>query len=91
MTDLLLDALSVYRLTKLAVDDAIFDTQRNAFVDRMKAAEHDKLAYLATCYWCTSVSIGFAVVVARRLFPRLWSYCARALAFSAAAGILSER
>lgn len=91
MTDLTLDALSVFRLARLATEDAIFDDRRNAFVDRMNATGHDKLAYLATCTWCTSAYVAVAVVVARRAFPRAWPACARVLAFSAVAGILSER
>lgn len=91
MTDLALDCLATFRLARLATEDAIFDAPRNRFVDRMNAAGHDKVAYLATCSWCTSVTIAAAVVVARRAFPRAWPACARVLAFSAVAGILSER
>lgn len=91
MTDLALDALSVFRLARLATEDAIFDGPRNRFVDRMNAAGHDKVAYLATCNWCSSIWAGAAVVIARRVFPRVWPACARVLAFSAVAGILSER
>lgn len=91
MTDLALDALAVFRLTHLVVDDAIFDRQRALYVDRMNAAGHPKFAEVVQCSWCTGVWAAFAVVIARRLFPRLWSACARALAFSAITGILSER
>lgn len=91
MTDLALDALAVFRLTHLVVDDAILDTPRNALVDRLNGEGHAKLAYLVSCPWCVSPYVAVGVVVARRLFPKAWSLCARVLAFSAITGILSER
>lgn len=48
-----------------------------------------KLATLVTCRWCSSVWIGFAVVVARRLAPRAWPPIAEALALSAGAALLA--
>jgi hypothetical protein len=48
-----------------------------------------KLATLVTCRWCAGVWIGFGVVVARRIVPRLWSPVADALALSAAAALLA--
>jgi hypothetical protein len=89
--DLALDALSVYRLTHLVTDDAILDGARAAYVDRMVESGHAKFAEVVQCSWCTGVWCAFGVVVARRAFPRAWSAVARALAFSAVAGILSER
>lgn len=91
MTDLALDALATFRLSKLIVDDVILDGPRNRFVDRMTAAGHPKLVWLAGCPWCVSPYVAVAVIVARRVFPRAWPACARVLAFSAVAGILSER
>lgn len=91
MTDLLLDALAVYRLTHLLTDDAIFDKQRAQVQDALRAAGHTKVAYFVTCSWCSGLWFAAGVVLARRLFPRVWSPCARVLAFSAATGILSER
>lgn len=49
-----------------------------------------KLAYLVTCPWCSGAYVAAAVVVARRLVPRLWSPVAEALALSAAAGLIAE-
>lgn len=91
MTDLALDALAVFRISRLLTDDAILDAPRSRYVDRMTERGHENLAYLATCGWCVSAHVAFGVVVARRLFPLAWSPVARALAFSAVAGILSER
>ncbi len=48
-----------------------------------------RLTSLAWCRWCSSVYVGFAVVVARRRFPRQWAPIAEALAFSAGAALLA--
>lgn len=40
------------------------------------------LATLLACPWCVSVWVGFGVVAARRIVPRLWDPVARALALS---------
>lgn len=49
-----------------------------------------KLATLATCPWCASVYIGFGVVALRHFVPGFWRPIARALAFSAVAGLVSQ-
>lgn len=48
-----------------------------------------KLATLITCRWCSGVWISFAVVAARRLFPRAWPPIAEALALSVGAALLA--
>lgn len=47
------------------------------------------LATLVTCRFCASVWIGFAVVIARRRFPRQWAPIAEALALSAGAALIA--
>lgn len=49
-----------------------------------------KLAFLVTCPWCAGMWVALGVVAARRLVPRAWAPLARALAFSAVAGLMSE-
>lgn len=48
-----------------------------------------KLAYLLTCPWCVGMYVAGAVVVLDRRPPRWWPAIRRALAVSAAAGILA--
>lgn len=123
MIPLLLDALAVFRLTKLVVDDVLLVDQRDAIVEaayvsagRREAmleefglesdqrrpdfwaavvvpndADPPKLATLVTCPWCAGMWVALGAVAARHLAPRAWRPLARALAFSAAAGIIAER
>jgi hypothetical protein len=84
------DALAVFRLTKLVVDDEIFADVRDKLLDRFPP-ESTKLGYLITCPWCVSIYLGGAVVVARLVAPRQWDLAARALSFSALTGLVAER
>jgi hypothetical protein len=88
--DLAVDALAVFRLTKLVVDDEIFADAREKLLDRFHPDE-TKIGYLITCPWCVSIWAGGAVVVARAVAPRAWDLAAQALAFSAVTGLVAER
>lgn len=88
--DLAVDALAVFRLTRLAVEDEITADARSRWFER-----HDpgttKLGYLLTCPWCTGFWVSAAAVAARSLAPGLWEPAAKVLALSAAAGIMHSR
>lgn len=49
-----------------------------------------KLATLVTCRWCMGVWVGAAVVVARRVAPRVWAPVADAAVCAAAAALLAR-
>lgn len=49
-----------------------------------------KLAFLVTCPWCAGMWVALGVVVADRIAPRPWRSLRRALAMSAAAGLIAE-
>ncbi len=85
---LLLDAVATYRLTRLLIEDDLLDRPRAAVFERL--AGHPKLTELASCPWCLSVWCAFGVLAARRFAPRAWDPIARALTFSAMAGVMSE-
>jgi hypothetical protein len=89
-TDLLVDALAVFRLTKLVNDDEIFADVRDKLLDRFHP-EDTKIGYLITCPWCVSIYAGAAAALARELAPRQWDVVARMLAFSAATGMVAEK
>lgn len=105
MIDLALDALSVYRLTRLVTTDAIMQPARDAVGRRavVRVPHGDSsypaagrkpwpfLADLMRCDWCVSMWIGFGVMAARRLAPDVWQPVATALAFSTVAGLIAER
>lgn len=124
-TELVLDALATYRLTKLVTDDSLLDGPRDAvvrwsFIRSWRGPLDDplqrtlrwegqpvdttpepgewadyaradptapKLATLLTCRWCAGMWVALGVVVARAAAPKAWAPLARALAFSAVAGL----
>lgn len=86
MTDLLLDALATFRLTRLVVADTLLEEPRARLLVRLETSGHHKLAEGLSCMWCVSIWLAPAVVIARRRAPRAWDPVARTLAFSAVAG-----
>lgn len=92
--DDVVDALAVYRLTRLVVEDRVpFGPLREAVKRRAlrdwdpTSVESPYLVELLSCRWCASVWVAMAVLVLRRL-PG-WKYLARILAASAVTGLLS--
>lgn len=81
---IVLDALAVFRLTRLILDDSITAFIRNPIVKNGP----DKAMELFTCPWCMSVWMAAAVVALQSTVPSLWIYPAAVLAFSAVAGLL---
>lgn len=53
-------------------------------------ADPPKLAFLVTCPWCAGMWVALGVVVVDRVAPRPWRSLRRALAMSAAAGLIAE-
>ncbi len=87
------DALAVYRITRLVVDDVILDAPRErmfGWLDGRSSARPSKVAELLDCSWCVAVWVAFGVVGLRGVLPRAWAPVARGLALSAVAGLISE-
>lgn len=101
------DALAVYRLTRLVVEDVLTEPLREKIIGAAYRVRYGpghgiedhhagrldepKIATLITCPWCASVWVAAGVVVVRRVAPTVWSPVARLLAFSAAAGMIAVR
>lgn len=93
----LIDALATFRLTRLIQADAFppivhvkKSMREHLFIPGSPSVEYfDELAY--NCPWCLSFWVAAIVVTARRFVPRLWDPVARALAFSAVSGVITER
>ena len=83
--NLLVDALAVFRLTRLVTRDRILEPVR-----ARAEAGPEWLRYLSGCPWCISIHAAVGVVVARRLAPKAWGPLAEVLAFSAVAGLIAE-
>lgn len=84
------DALAVYRLTKLVIDDEITSDVRDKLFERFPP-ESTKIGFMLTCPWCVSIWAGLGVVAARRVAPELWDGLSTALAASSVTGLLEER
>jgi hypothetical protein len=81
---LIVNALAVYRLTRLVTDDELTDPLRTwVFKHRGETAQ-----YFVTCPWCVSVWFAFAVVLLNIWVPLVWMPIAVALALAAMAGFL---
>ena len=88
--DYVLGAAATARLARLVTRDTIFDDARLRYVRHMDKSSHPKLAELAVCPWCISVWIGGAVALAGHGRAPGYRLVTSALAFSLAAGIVSE-
>jgi hypothetical protein len=100
---LILDALACYRLTRLVVADTITERlrqwlagrveldDRNLDGSRIVVAARPRLAEFLHCPWCVSFWSAIGVVLMGSLLPTACLYLTAVLAFSALAGIISER
>lgn len=63
LTVLVLLALAAYRVTRLIVIDAIFDTPRDTAYNWLerKGWTGDKLSYLISCTWCAGVWVSAGI------------------------------
>lgn len=82
------DALAVYRLTRLFAQDEITEPARDALVDWLTNNGHPKLAILAGCPYCQSVYYAAAVTWLRLRYPKEWEPLARFLAAAGATAII---
>lgn len=97
MSDLVVDALAVARLTRLiTVDTVPFGNLREVVKSGAWAKHHQdhpaddgepKLVELLECPWCTSAYCAMFVLCARRIAPRAWNPIAKLLAGSQIAGM----
>ena len=90
VSDDIKDALAVYRLTRLVIEDEITQDMREKIWERYPP-QSTKIGYLISCPWCSSIWLGAGVAVARRFAPRVWGVVSLALAGSAVAGLIEER
>jgi len=86
-SDLAIDALAAYRLTRLITEDrAPFGPARDWVLRRWP---NSVTADWVSCAWCSGLWIAAGVTVVRSAAPRWWPPAATALALSAATGLLS--
>jgi hypothetical protein len=90
MLDLLIDGFACHRITRLIVEDTVFDRPRHRVKQALHEAGWPAGIDLLGCPWCVGVWVGFGVAVARWRFPRAWPAVARALAIADVAGVISS-
>lgn len=98
---LILDALAVFRLTHLIINDSITAPVRDRLIGRAYGRSRDiqghlppiaarpRMAEFLTCPWCVSPWIAAGVVLLQALAPAVCLIVCAVLAFSAVAGLLS--
>lgn len=87
---LLVDALAVYRLTRLVTRDSYPPAEwLRATVERRWGGS--PWSELAVCPWCLSAWVAVVVVAARLALPAWWTPVALVLTYSAVTGLLSSR
>jgi hypothetical protein len=86
--DTAVDALAVFRLTRLLQVDEVppMPAVRKAVLDRIATTPWGQLV---DCPWCLSVWVGLLVAVARRATPRVWGALSFVLASSAVTGLIT--
>lgn len=87
--NLVTDALAVYRLTKLIMDDRITLEFRDWVWNRFPP--QTKIGFLLTCPWCVSIWAAAAVIGMRKAFPECGDILSKILATSALTGIAYQR
>lgn len=91
---LVVDALAVYRLTRLVTTDEVTAPLRSKALDRWPPHRADgtpRWSYALTCDWCASIYVSAGAVAASKMFPRAWNLAAAVLAASAVTGLVSSR
>lgn len=87
---LVLHALAVFRLSRLAAVDVVLAGPRDRLVARLEP-RRPLLAYLVSCVWCLSVWVAVGWFVLAVLLPTPAAIVAVPLAWSAAAGLLAQK
>lgn len=88
LVTLIIYALATFRVSRLVIEDAVFETLRNKIWDRFPPSHG--LGYILTCYWCSSIYIATAFTIGYILIPSVMFYVALFLALSATTGIISK-
>lgn len=82
-------ALAVYRLSRLVVEDTIFEGIRDKIWSKYPPST--KLGYLLTCYWCTSIWVASILTICYTMVPTVTVFICLPFALSAVAGLIAAR
>lgn len=87
--DIIIDALAVFRLTKMINQDYIFHEVREKILEHFPP-KTSKIGYLFTCDWCMSIWCATFLLTIKQLRPEEYKVLANILATSGVTGLLSE-
>jgi len=87
---LIILALAIYRLCRLAIEDTLFSGLRARFWNKFPP-ESTRIGYLLTCYWCLGFWIAAVVLVLYLLVPVPTLIGCTLLALSTMVGILDQK
>lgn len=86
---LIVDALAVYRGTRLVVDDVIFARIRDQIFEKYPPTPNS-WSYVLTCRLCSSVWVAGVLLGLKRISPRLGDSMSLLLALSAVTVLITE-
>lgn len=95
-----IDALAVYRLTRLVTRDTITEEIRETIKQELQTTAEagiapeksiQKIVYFLECDWCMSVWVASAAYCMKKYIPETWSTISYVLAASAVAGALANQ
>lgn len=89
LTLLLVFLLATYRLTRLVIEDEIFDRPRDWIYRKVKPG--GKLEYLLGCPWCLSFWVAIPLMILYVFFPTGMMVVGLPLAGSAVAGLIYQK
>jgi hypothetical protein len=82
-------AIAAYRFSRLVVIDHIFEPLREKIWKKWPPST--MFGYFFTCIWCTSVWVSSLITISYTIEPAITTVICLPFAFSAIAGIVSER
>lgn len=87
MKSIVVGSLATYRLSKLIIDDAIFNEIREPVISYLEDNGYNKLAYLFQCPWCISMYTGVLVSLLQK-DKDFKNIILNTLSYSAVSGII---
>jgi hypothetical protein len=89
ITALIILGAGTYRISKLFIEDVIFEKIRKKIFTKFPP-ERSRIGYLFTCYWCMSIWIGTLITLGYILSSTIIVLVCLPFALSAIAGLLSD-
>lgn len=86
---LLVFFLATYRLTRLVIEDEIFDTPRDWLYSKVRSG--GKLEYLLGCEWCVSFWVAIPLAILYIFLPTGMMVVGLPLAGSAITGLIYKK